>query len=293
MIQVKNLKKSYGDVHAVKDVSFEVERGQIMGFLGPNGAGKTTTIRCMMDFVRPDAGSVTIHNLNAFEDSVGVKRIVSYVAGETRLYENWTGADHIWLVSHMRELDPSHARELVHYFDLDTSKKVRQLSSGNKQKLSLILAFLADTPVIILDEPTTGLDPFLQNKVYDFLHKRVEEESVSVLMSSHNLAEVEKVCSQVAIIRDGVTVEVESIQNLRSKKLYSIEVFLREISDETLEKIKTTLGVSDIIRGEQSIRFHASMEANDVVGFLHSMDLQDVEITHAPLEDIFMQFYDT
>ena len=150
VIEVKDLKKYYGSTKAVDGISFSVSKGKIVGFLGPNGAGKTTAIRCMMDFMRPDSGSVSILGKDSVMNSSGIKQDVGYLSSEYTLYENWSGSDHIRFIQSLRSLGDT-ADELVNIFDLDVSKKVSKLSSGNKQKLSLILALMHRPKVLILD----------------------------------------------------------------------------------------------------------------------------------------------
>ena len=216
-IKVANLQKSYGNIPAVKNVSFDVGQGEIFGFLGPNGAGKTTTIRCLMDFIRPENGSIKILGKDAHRDSVALKSVVGFLPAEVNLYEYWTGWDHINLLLSYgadREL----VNQLIERLGFNPSLQVKKLSTGNKQKLGFILSYIKRPQVLVLDEPTAGLDPLLQNTIYDLL-KEFVEDGHTVFMSSHNLPEVEKLCDRVAIIRQGETIEVEQIKSLKKKML--------------------------------------------------------------------------
>jgi ABC-2 type transport system ATP-binding protein len=172
VIQVKNLKKHFSahKVKAVDGVSFDVKKGEILGFLGPNGAGKTTTIRCMMDFLRADSGSVKILGKDSKKDSVELKSKIGYLSGDVRLYGKWSGEEHIRFVEKIRGKSET-ARKYADKLDLDLKKKFKTLSSGNKQKLGLVLALMDKPEVIIMDEPTVGLDPLLQNAIYDIFNE--------------------------------------------------------------------------------------------------------------------------
>jgi len=210
VIEVKNFKKYFGRTKAVDDISFTVEKGEIFGFLGPNGAGKTTTIRCMMDFMRASKGSISILGKDSFIDSVSLKERIGYLSGSVRLYENWTGREHIDFV---RKLNGKKdiSVDLLHRLDFDPKIKTKKLSSGNRQKLGVIMAFMLEPEVLILDEPTTTLDPIMQHVVYDLL-REVTSRGATVFMSSHNLSEVERVCSRVGIIKEGKMMAIKNVK---------------------------------------------------------------------------------
>lgn len=211
VIEVNNLKKNFGKVRAVDGISIDVKAGEIMGFLGPNGAGKTTAINCMMDFLRPDDGNITILDQDAQQNSTQLKQEIGYLPGEVDLYENWTGEEHINFVEAVRGL-PSYDENLIDEFSFDPSKKVAQLSSGNRQKLSLILALMHRPRVLIMDEPTNGLDPILQQTIYEILEEFANRGS-AIFMSSHNLHEVERLCDRVAIIKKGQLMAIEEVNH--------------------------------------------------------------------------------
>ncbi len=205
VIRVENLRKYFGKVRAVDGISFAVKKGEIFGFLGPNGAGKTTTIRLMMGFLRPDAGKIRIPR----------KESIGYLPGDVRLYANWTGQEHIGFVEGLRGRCP-YVKQLREKFVFDERQKVKNLSLGNRQKLGLILALMHEPEVLILDEPTLGLDPLLQNTIHEILEEQAAKGG-AVFMSSHNLYEVERVCNRVGIIREGKIVAAETIPEERKK----------------------------------------------------------------------------
>jgi len=285
-IKVENLKKYFGNIKAVDGISIEVEKGTLFGFLGPNGAGKTTTIRCMMDFIRPMEGSVTILGKDAHRDSVELKKKIGYLSGNVRLYDNWDGRTHIDFIKRFYA-GRDNSASLVSRFGLDTCKKARHLSSGNRQKLSLILTFMTEPEILILDEPTLGLDPLLQNEVYELLYE-FAQNGATVFMSSHNLAEVERVCSRVGIIKKGKMVASQSIAALKEKKIYIINarfdqpVNPQEFLDDNTELVKEFAdGLLLKVKGD----------INPAIKKLGNCNLAHVEISQPSLEDIFMEYY--
>lgn len=287
IIEVKKLKKHFGKVKAVNGISFSVGKGEIFGFLGPNGAGKTTTIRCLMDFIRPQEGEVKIFGMDAHRDSVKLKKRIGYLSGNVRLYNNWTGRKHI---DFLKKLNGKHniAEKLIKRLDFNPAKKAKNLSSGNRQKLGLILTFMFEPELLIFDEPTNALDPLLQNEVYEMIRESVENGS-TVFMSSHNLVEVERICSQVGIIREGRMAATESIMKLKEKKLYRIKVCLdgkdkmnklREENLNIIEDMPNCLMIS--VKGD----------INPVISVLNKYKVKDLQIERAGLEEIFLEYYE-
>ena len=285
-IEIKQLKKYFGKTKAVDNVSLGVEKGEIFGFLGPNGAGKTTTIRCMMDFIRPLSGEIKILGLDVQKDTVALKNKIGYLASEGRLYNNWTGQDHIALIRAMRG-NPKGAEELIKKLDFNPRKKVRNLSSGNKRKLSLILALMSEPEILILDEPTLGLDPLLQNTIHDSLID-LQKSGKTVFMSSHNLSEVERICNRAEIIKEGKLAAVESIQELKKKKIYTVSVYF----DQKYNK-EDFISDGVIISKEMPNNLVLSVKGNinPLIKKLNKYKLKDLEIRHAALEEIFLEFY--
>jgi ABC-2 type transport system ATP-binding protein len=286
-ISVTNLQKYFGKKAAVDGVTFSVPRGQIFGFLGPNGAGKTTTIRCMMDFIRPSTGTIAIMGKDAQRESVAVKRHVGYLSGSVRLHSKWTGQEHIAFYRATNHGVTDVAAQLCERFALDPSIAFHHLSSGNKQKLGIVLAFMFQPDVLILDEPTNALDPLLQNEVYELLREATKRGS-TVFMSSHNLAEVDRTCDRVGIIRDGKMVAIETIQSLKDKRMHIVHAtFAKPVDAKRLA-----------LDGGQVVQVHPDRvtinvkgDLNGVVRSLAAYDLRDLSIDHAPLEDIFLEFY--
>ena len=286
-IEVHNLLKHFGKTKAVDGISFSVEEGEVFGFLGPNGAGKTTTIRCMMDFIRPAEGSINILGKDAQKDAVSLKNAIGYLSGNVRLYGKWTGQMHIDFV---RQLNSSEdiSQQLIKRLDFNPAIKTKQLSSGNKQKLGIILAFMLKPRLLILDEPTLGLDPLLQNEIYELLGE-MTQTGTTIFMSSHNLAEVDRVCSRVGIIKEGKIVATESIAALKEKKIITVHAnFTRPVNAEEFIAENTEL-VKEYANG---LIIKVKGDVNPLISQLSNHTLQDISIAPASLEDIFMEYYE-
>src|SRR5438477_1314320 len=224
IIEVQGLTKSYGSKRGITDVSFRVEEGEVFGFLGPNGAGKTTTIRLLMALLHADGGTARIAGLDCWRQSVEIKRLIGYLPGEPALDPNLTGGQILEYFGHLRGgVDQTYLKQLIKRLDLDPSRKFRQYSSGNKRKVVLIQAFMHRPRVLILDEPTNGLDPLNQQE-FDHMVKEVRDEGRTVFLSSHVLSEVERNCTRVGIIRTGELVRVGGIHELKDIKRHEITI---------------------------------------------------------------------
>ncbi|NIM46550.1 MAG: ATP-binding cassette domain-containing protein [Candidatus Aenigmarchaeota archaeon] len=286
IIEVKNLKKYFGKIKAVDDISFSVKKGEIFGFLGPNGAGKTTTIRLFLDFIRPTSGQAFIKGLDCQKDSVEIKKYVGYLSGEIRLYDKWSGKEHIEFIENTRGKSKI-KKELIRKLDFNPKMRAKYLSSGNKQKLGLILALMHQPEVLILDEPTLGLDPLLQNTIYEILED-FRKQGTTVFMSSHNLPEVERVCDRAGIIKEGKIVGIETIEQLGEKRLRRIEVQFKDKYKKSDFKFNGVENIEEIADG---LILTVRGDIDPVVKKLAKYKLHDLEISHATLEDVFLEFY--
>ncbi len=255
--------------------------------MGPNGAGKTTIIRCMMDFIRPTSGSIRILGLDSSRDSVTLKLKIGYLAPEPRLYDNLTGQDHISLIEKIRGKGEK-TKELIKRLNANINVPIKTLSTGNKQKISLVLALMNNPEVVIMDEPTTGLDPLLQNTIYEILLE-MRNDGKTIIMSSHNLSEVEKVCQRAAIIRNGALVAIEDINKLNEKRLYKIRlVYVDEKDIIDIDKLDS---VTIIAKTSSEIHLSVTGSVERIVKYLSDKNIPDIEIEHAGLEEVFMNFY--
>ncbi|MBU1118815.1 ABC transporter ATP-binding protein [Patescibacteria group bacterium] len=287
IIGVQNLKKHFGKVKAIDGISFEVEKGEIFGFLGPNGAGKTTTIRCMMDFIRPSEGNISILDKDAHKDDVWLKKKIGYLSGQVKLYDKWTGRMHIDFVSKLNGKTDI-AKELIKKLDFDPNRKTKHLSSGNRQKLGLIMSFMCEPDVLIFDEPTNALDPLLQNTVYDMIADATKR-GATVFMSSHNLAEVQRICDRVGIIKEGKMAAIESIVSLKEKRINTVRVLFANKVDPKEFEIE---GVEVNKKFDQELVLQVKGGIDKLVKILAKHTIRDLEVTEATLEDIFLEYYE-
>ncbi|MDI6843673.1 MAG: ABC transporter ATP-binding protein [Anaerosomatales bacterium] len=290
VIECAGLTKFYGKTRGVEGLTLQVPQGSVYGFLGPNGAGKTTTIRCLLGILRPTAGEARLLGQRVVLDGARLRARVGYVPGEIHLFEKETGRWHIDYVSRLRKAPPSAAQELVERLDFDPSRKVKELSKGNKQKLALILGLMHAPEVLILDEPTSGLDPLNQETVFHIIEERVKE-GATVFLSSHVLSEVERVCDRVGIIREGRLAAEESVRDLLGKRLRELTVTFAEPVEPGFFE-----GVAGLTRLEQRgpETFSARVKGDhldEVVKRLATKRVADLSIQHASLEEVFMEFY--
>lgn len=286
-ITIKNFKKYFGKLHAVDGINLEVKAGEIFGFLGPNGAGKSTTMRCLMGFNKPTAGSISVFGYDMSKDSTLAKQYIGYLPGNVKLYDKWTGWDHIRFFESVRGKS-SNVKDLIKRFNFDPNAKFRHLSSGNKQKLGLILALMHEPKLLVMDEPTVGLDPLLQFEIHKVLME-MRDHGTTIFISSHNLPEIETLCERVAIIKDGKLVAVESIKSLGEKKLHKIEV---HFGDKFAAAEFKTSGVSKLESIGNGLIITVGGDLNNVLKLIARHNVTDLEITHASLEDVFMKFYE-
>ena len=289
VIDTAKLTKYYGKQLGIEDVDLEVKRGEVFGYLGPNGAGKTTTIRTLLDFIRPTRGSATVFGLDVRQSSVDIHRRVGYLNGELALYNNMTGEDLLKYLGNLRGgLDWKYVRELAARFQCDLPRRIQGLSLGNKQKLGLLQAFMHKPELLILDEPTNGLDPLMQHEFYDLLTE-TKKEGRTIFLSSHILPEVEKVCDRVGIIRQGKLVTVETIETLKSHSVRQLEIhFARAIP---IEKFNNVPGIRDILVQDKLLTCNVVGSLDALVKAAAQFEVINI-ISHEPsLEDIFMTYY--
>jgi ABC-2 type transport system ATP-binding protein len=290
VISTRSLTKFYGKTRGVEDLSMRVPEGAVYGYLGPNGSGKTTTIRCLLGMLKPTSGEAMLFGQPVALDGSAVRARIGYVAGEVRLYDRETGAWHLDYVAGFRGGHGRHEKDLLERFEFDPSKRVHELSKGNKQKLALILGMAHDPDLLILDEPTSGLDPLNQEAVYSVIDERVAEGR-TVFLSSHVLSEVERVCERVGIIRLGHLVAEESVKELLGKRLRQVQVTFAQPTAPSflagLPGVDNVLGVSETV-----FTARARGDAVDaLLKHLATTKIADLSIQQASLEDVFLEFY--
>jgi len=292
IIEVEGLTKSYGSKRGITNVSLQVEEGEVFGFLGPNGAGKTTTIRLLMALLRADAGKARIAGLDSWEKSVEIKRFIGYLPGEPSLDPNLTGGQILEYFGHLRGgVDQTYLKQLITRLDLDTSRKFRQYSSGNKRKVVLIQAFMHRPRVLILDEPTNGLDPLNQQE-FNAMVKEVREEGHTVFLSSHILGEVEQTCTRVGIIREGQLVRIGGVTELKDIKRFEVTITFADAVPA--EAFKALDGVEKVETLPGGHALHLVMQGGADAVVKAAAHYPVISITsHEPsLEDIFLRYYE-
>jgi ABC-2 type transport system ATP-binding protein len=292
IIEAIGLTKSYGSKRGIADVSFQVEEGEVFGFLGPNGAGKTTTIRLLMALLRANAGSARIAGLDCWKQSLEIKRLIGYMPGEPALDPNLTGGQILEYFAHLRGgVDHAYLQQLIQRFDLDTSRKFRQYSTGNKRKVVLIQAFMHRPRVLILDEPTSGLDPLNQQE-FDRMVEEAREERRTIFLSSHVLSEVEKTCSRVGIIRDGSLVRIGSVAEVKAIKRYQITItFATPVPAEAFKTLDGVIQVESLEQGH-GVRLAMQGPADAVIKAAAHYPVVSLTSYEPSLEDIFLRYYE-
>ncbi len=288
-IHTEDLTKFYGKQRGVLNVNLDIQQGEVFGYLGPNGAGKTTTIRLLMDFIHPSRGRATIFGLDTRQNSLEIRGRIGYLPGELALYDKLTGAELLRYASYLRGgVDWKYVEELAIQLDYDLSQRIRSLSHGNKQKLGLIQAFMHKPELLILDEPTIGLDPLMQQEFYRLIAE-VKGEGRTVFLSSHIMPEVERVCDRVGIIREGQLIAVEKVEALKARALRRLEIhFATPVPQETFTDIT----------GVRDVSVQNSVLSCTVVGALDALVKAAAQfnviniISHEPsLEEIFLAYY--
>jgi ABC-2 type transport system ATP-binding protein len=288
-IETERLTRTYGRARGVRDLDLVVPEGSVFGFLGPNGAGKTTTIRVLLDFLRPTSGVARVLGLDSRHDSVAIRRRVGYVPGEIGLYERITGRELLdWLGRLRGGTDATLVRELTDRFAVELDRPVHTLSKGNRQKLALVQAFVHRPALLLLDEPTAGLDPIVQHE-FQLLVREVADAGTTVFLSSHELDEVQHLCDQVGIIRDGTLVDVESVADLRDRAVR--EVTIRFGDDFDVASFTALAGVRDVAVHDHTLHLHLVGNADPLVKLAARHEV--IEFSSAPpdLDDLFLHFY--
>lgn len=227
VIEIENLTRDYGQGRGIFDLSFEVQAGEAFGFLGPNGAGKTTTIRHLMGFIRPKQGRVTINGFDCWNDRVKIQAAVGYIPGEIAFFNDMTGAEYLRFLAKYRGTGNAKQAVLTERFELDDSSLIKKMSKGTKQKLGIVAAFMHDPEILILDEPSSGLDPLMQNRFIEWIEEEKKQEK-TILMSSHMFEEVERTCHRIGIIRKGRLVALDLASSLQEKHVRTYTVTLED-----------------------------------------------------------------
>lgn len=298
IIEMRGLSKIYGSgakqTVALRDLDLSVERGEIFGYLGPNGAGKTTTIRLLLDLIRPSQGSATIFGLDIRADSVEIHRRIGFFPAELSLWEGRTGDQIIHYVASVRgdaRGIVKHAGELAEGLDLDTTKKVRDLSSGNKRKLGLVIAMMHSPELLILDEPTGGLDPLVQQTFHGMMDE-YRDKGKTVFLSSHVLSEVQAICDRVGILRDGELKAVESVEKITNVEFTWVDVNFRDALPAGLRKqLESMPTITDVSTNGARVRMRMIGDFDPLLRAISSGYVESLHVEEPTLEEIFLAYY--
>ncbi|HSS92605.1 MAG TPA: ABC transporter ATP-binding protein [Candidatus Dormibacteraeota bacterium] len=292
IIETQGLTKTYGGKRGITNVSFSVDEGEVFGFLGPNGAGKTTTIRLLMALLRADSGKARIAGKDSWNDSVEIHRLAGYLPGELSLDPSLTGGQILEYFGHLRGgVDQAYLKQLIKRFDLDPNRKFRQYSSGNKRKVGLIQAFMHRPRVLILDEPTNGLDPLNQQEFGRMVHE-VQSDGRTVFLSSHILSEVEQMCTRVGIIREGCLVRVGGVAEMKDIKVYEITItFSTPVSADAFAKLSGVTHAETVADG-RGLRLAMNGPADAVIKTAANYPVVSLTSHEPSLEDVFLRYYE-
>jgi len=304
ILQVSNLTKIYGreislggkklglGVVGAQEVSFDVKKGEIFGFLGPNGAGKTTTMRAILDYLKIQTGEVTIFGLDHHRDRFEIRKRIGYVPGDMALFENFTGTELLQYFGKFRPINEAFLRELRDNFRVKLEKKIKALSTGNRQQAGLIAALASKPDFLILDEPTSGLDPLMTANFHRILRK-LRDDGYTIFLSSHDLAEVQAVCDRVGIIKEGKIILVEAVEDLKAKFMQKVTVKFNGTTlpeESEIEQLNTVISIERTKKDTFILKIKE--DVNELLRWLSKYDIKRFTCEDATLEEIFLQFYE-
>lgn len=289
VIETKDLTVYYGRHRGIVDVDLQVEKGEIYGFLGPNGAGKTTTQRVLMGVIHPTAGQATIFGKDCQKEGVTTRGRVGYLPGELSLFDDMKASDFLGMYFSLQanHSDPQYLHTLADRLELDTSRKIRQFSQGNKQKVGVVMAFMNKPDLLILDEPTTGLDPLMKQTVLELV-REAKQAGATVFFSSHILSEVQDVCDRVGIIREGRLVATERVDTLIHQQFTRVRFIFAEIPPS---EAFTQYGAMELSRDDHSVTLEISEHLDKIMVEAASHGITDIETIPVNLEEIFLAYY--
>ena len=289
IVRIQQLSKSFGRSQALKDITFEIYPGEVVGFIGPNGAGKSTTIRIMLGLLKKTAGEIQIFGLDPFKESLSIHQRISYVPGDLALWENLSGGETIDLLMQLHgKANQVKKQQLIERFQLDVTKKIKSYSKGNRQKVGLIAALAVESDLYILDEPTSGLDPLME-VIFQEEVAQLKQAGKAILLSSHILSEVERLADRVVIIQSGTVVESGTLASLRYLSQSTVHVQTKE----SLAGLKEWPFIQQLTmhNNHQATFAIASERLNELLAKLSKFQLIHFEVLPATLEEVFMQHY--
>lgn len=289
VIEINKLTKYYGNILGIKELDLQVRGGEILGFIGPNGAGKSTTIRLLLSLIYPSGGSASIFGKDVVEFGSEIKKDIGYMPSEVFYYDNMRVKSLLEYSASFygNKRSQERIKELAAILKLDLNKKIEDLSYGNKKKVGIVQGLLHNPKLIILDEPTGGLDPLIQKSFFEII-KQENQKGVTVFFSSHILSEVQRICDRVAIIKEGQLIEVDTIPTLMDNAYKRVRLGLKSKADKKLLEMP---GVSDLDVSNSHITFMYKGDINKVSSKIAQMDLTDLVVEDPDLEEIFMHYY--
>jgi ABC-2 type transport system ATP-binding protein len=290
-IRTSRLTKDYGAGRGLFDLDLKIAAQEVFGYLGPNGSGKTTTIRLLMGMIRPTSGSAWIFGLDSVRDSVAVKRKVGYLPGDVPQFGSLRGDEVVAYLAGMRGgVDHARVRSIAERFDIDLSRRFREYSSGNKQKLAILLAFMHKPELLILDEPTSSLDPLNQQQFYALLDE-ARNDGATIFLSSHVLSEVQRVCDRVGIVRDGRLVQLADLDELRRMQVHHVEITFVDSEVVPEAAIRDAEGVDEVAVADEHVTCTVRGDFDPLLRAIGSARVADLVSTEPSLEEIFLSHF--
>ena len=287
-IELNHLTKRYGKARGIEDVTFQVAQGEIFGFIGPNGAGKSTTIRTLLNFLYPTSGTAKILGKDVVTEAKNLRQHIGYLPSEVHYYDDMKVSELFRFSAGFYPGDSSkHALELADRLQLDTTRKIEDLSFGNKKKVGIIQALMHEPQILILDEPTAGLDPLMQSIFFELL-RELQQKGTTIFFSSHYLSEVQKLCNRVAIIKDGRLIKIENMEDLHAKQFKKVHLHFQNKWDQ---KIRLE-GVLQENVTDNSYEFIYNGHTRNLLEQLVTIRFDDVTIEEPSLEEVFMHYYE-
>lgn len=289
VIEIAGLSKFYGKTRGIENVNLQVNEGEIFGFIGPNGAGKSTTIRILLNLLFPSGGSARIMGMDVTTEAVKIKKYIGYIPSDANAYTNMNVNEFLTYCQRFYNItDNGKIIEYADMLELDRGRRIGELSMGNRKKVAIIQSFIHNPRLLILDEPTTGLDPLMQARFFELLRSE-NRKGLTIFFSSHILSEIEMLCKRVAIIRDGQIIKVEEIENLRKKQLKYVRIIFRENANAEEFRIN---GITSLNRQASTLSFMFSGNINELLSSVAAYQPEDLTIQEPSLEEIFMHYYE-
>ena len=286
VLEIVNLKKYYGKIRGVEDVSLKLNKGEVYGFIGPNGAGKSTTLRAIMNLINKTSGKIYIDGKETDKNDLGLKSIIGYLPSEINLYEDLTVKQMLDFHTSFYNKDLTKRRkELVKILKLDETKKIEDLSLGNLKKLGIVLALMHEPKILILDEPTSGLDPIMQNIFYGLLLEE-KKKGTTILYSTHILSEVSKICDRIGFIKEGKIIKEDTVENIEKNNITYLTIESCDIYE-----IKKELNLKVIYEDNKLVKFINYIPANELIEKLSKYNINKILIEEVSIEDLFIEYY--